>query len=268
MDHWTGFVKLEDNTARLGGSGTLVSIGGTKAILTAGHVLDDLPQKGRIGLLLPTRFGPTLGNVSFQMDHVKREYLGRGENRSDGPDLGLLVLPAPVASKVIPSTKTFYNLLRRRETALDPQRTVEREGPGKPASDGDPTETWVLVGAPAESESVGPPEAGFEHVKEFEGQAGLGTVVSSSTAEGFDYLKFSAIYDENYEGPNSFEGYSGGSLWHLRGVLDEGKFIVKDWILSGVPFWQSGMAGSERIIKCHGPKSIYERLIDKIQLKS
>ncbi len=262
-----GFVLLDENTARFCGSGTLVSIGETKAILTAGHVLGALPQTGRIGLALPTRYEPTVGSECLLMEHVTRVYFGRGENGSDGPDLGLLVLPDLVASKVIPSTKTFYNLLLRREAALDRQRAIDRDGPGKPASDGDPTESWILVGTPAESESAGPPQAGFDQVKEFEGQAGLGAVVSASTVEGFDYLGFSAKYDENYEGPGSFEGYSGGSLWHLRGVLDKGEFVVKDWILSGVPFWQSAVTGSERIITCHGPKSIFERLIDKNQNK-
>ena len=266
-DYWAGFILVGENTASFLGSGTLVSIGETKAILTAGHVLDALPETGRVGLALPTRYEPTLGNEGLLMEHLTGVCFGRGENGSDGPDLGLLVLPNPVASRVIPSTKNFYNLLLRREPALDPQRAIDRDGSGEPASDGDLAETWILAGTPAESESDGPPESGFDQIKEFEGQAGLGTVVSANTAEGFDYLRFSAKYDENYEGPGSFEGFSGGSLWHLRGVLDEGEFIVRDWILSGVPFWQSEIAGAERIITCHGPKSIYERLIDKIQKK-
>ena len=267
-DYWAGFILVGENTVSFLGSGTLVSIGETKAILTAGHVLDALPETGRIGLALPTRYKPTLGNAGLLMEHITQVYFGRGENGFDGPDLGLLVLPDAVASKVIPSTKNFYNLLLRRDTARDPRRAIDRDGLGEPASDGDPAETWILAGTPAESESAGPPEAGFDQIKEFEGQAGLGAVVSASTGEGFDYLHFSAKYDENYEGPESFEGYSGGSLWHLRGVLDEGRFTVKDWILSGVPFWQSARTGSERIIRCHGPKSIYERLIDKIQKES
>ena len=267
-DYWAGFVQVGENTASFLGSGTLVLIGETKAILTAGHVLDALPKTGRVGLALPTRYEPTLGNECLWMEYVTPVYLGRGENGPDGPDLGLLVLPNPVASRVIPSTKNYYNLLLRRDTALDPQRAIDRNGVGEPASDGDLAETWILAGTPAESESDGPPEAGFDQTKEFEGQAGFGAVVSSNKVEGFDYLRFSAKYDENYEGPKSFEGYSGGSLWHLRGVLNEGEFILKDWILSGVPFWQSAITGSERIVTCHGPKSIYERLINMIQKKS
>ena len=263
-DYLVGFILIHENDARFLGSGTLVGIGDTKAILTAGHVLEALPETGRVGLALPTRFDVAVGAESLQMEYVTRVCLGRGENKSDGPDLGLLILPDPVASRIIPSTKMFYNLLKRREAALESRAAIDQDGIGQPDSDGDAAETWVLVGTPAESQADGPPEAGFDRVKEIEGQMGLGAVVSSQRVEGFDYLDFSAKYEENYEGPESFEGYSGGSLWHLSGVLNGNEFLLKNLILKGVPFWQSAKTCSERIIKCHGPKSIYELLIDKV----
>ena len=264
-DYLAGFVLINEDKARFLGSGTLVRTTRITAILTAGHVLARLPERGRVGLVLPTRFEPMLRMETLRMEYTKRVCLGRGENMSDGPDIGVLVMPDLVASKTIPSTKTFYNLLKRQETALSSPIV---SGIDQSFGDGDSVQTWVLSGIPAESEVDGPPEAGFDVVKELEGLMGLGSVVSKETAKGFDYLNFSAVYDEIYEGPRSFEGFSGGSLWRLRGVMNRDEFILKEFTLMGVPFWQSDRIGSERIIKCHGPKSIYERLLDKTQRES
>lgn len=54
-DFMVGFVKLRDNDfdqeAELGGSGTLVQIDDVYGILTAYHVLKNLPDTGDIGLI-------------------------------------------------------------------------------------------------------------------------------------------------------------------------------------------------------------------------
>ena len=92
----------------------------------------------------------------------------------------------------------------------------------------------------------------------------MGLAENERTLGDFDYLDFPAEYDENYEGPESFGGYSGGSLWHILANWKDDKIIVKDCILSGVAFWQSELIDSQRIIKCHGRKSIYQNLIDKV----
>jgi hypothetical protein len=61
-DFAVGFVKVCDTPlgeeAELAGSGTLVQIDDFFGILTAYHVLKNLPQSGDIGLILPTRSDP------------------------------------------------------------------------------------------------------------------------------------------------------------------------------------------------------------------
>ena len=249
-DHMVGFVLLGEDDAFYGGSGTFVSIGDVKAILTAEHVLDNLPEEGPVGLAMPTRFGAPLGLPHIRMEHVTPIRFGRSENEGEGPDLGLLVLPPPVAS-AIPSTKTFYNLSKRRKQVLESPAAI----------DGGP---WLLVGSADEWTADGPPEAGFTRVKEFQGAVGFGLAENERIIGDFDYLDYPAEYDENYEGPENYKGYSGGSLWQILCVMKDDKIIVKDRILSGVAFWQSGKTGSERRIKCHGRKSIYQRVIDEV----
>src|SRR5262249_13600351 len=53
--HYTiAFVRDPESvaTARLAGSGVLVRVGETRAILTADHVIENLPRRGKVGLFL------------------------------------------------------------------------------------------------------------------------------------------------------------------------------------------------------------------------
>lgn len=81
-----------------------------------------------------------------------------------------------------------------------------------------------------------PGEAGFERIKDFQGGIGLGLTENERMVGDFDYLDFPAEYSENYDGPESFGGYSGGSLWHIVANWKEDKIIVNECILSGVAF--------------------------------
>jgi hypothetical protein len=92
-----GFAKIVDETnvedAMLGGSGTLVSVEGRHAILTADHVLGNLPDTGLVGLILPTRFKAQLQRVTLDMALSTKVRIARGEVASEGPDLAALLLP-------------------------------------------------------------------------------------------------------------------------------------------------------------------------------
>jgi hypothetical protein len=50
-----GFLKFRDSgrEADVAGSGTFVQLGKIKGILTAGHVIDNLPETGQVGLVRP-----------------------------------------------------------------------------------------------------------------------------------------------------------------------------------------------------------------------
>lgn len=256
-DHILGFVGIEDD-AYLIGSGTLVSIElereskSIKAILTAGHVLGHLPVNRPIGLAFPTRFGPYLDSPRIQLEHTIPISIWEGESDPNQPDLGLLVLPDPIAS-VIPSTKTFYNLSKRRDKILHNPEPIFGSS------------TWLLSGAAAEWTEDGPPERDFERVKNLLAATGASLVEKEEIIGGFDYLELDAIYDENYDGPQNFGGYSGGSLWHVPATRKGDTVTVTDCILSGVICWQSRLTDSKRIIRCHGRKSIYKHLIDKVE---
>lgn len=246
-DYAAGFAILEGKgpitDAVLGGSGTLVTVGSRYAVLTADHVLENLPNSGEVGLILPTRFQAKLHKVVIDMALAHKIRIARGQVESEGPDLGALILPETVAS-TIKSTKSFYNLTRRQQASS-----------GLPAID---LGVWLLCGMAHEWTSDSAPEHGYKKVKIFRGICGAGIVANERTSGQYDYIDFMTKYDEAYEGPQSFEGFSGGGLWQLVIAKEStGELVVREKVLSGVAFYQSALVEEHRSVVCHARQSIY-----------
>ena len=251
------YIAFTQENGKFLGSGTLVSIGNTRAVLTADHVLGELPQEGDVGLVFPTRFDNSPQSAprapkKVPMDYLEKKRVGRGKQEAEGPDIGLLVLPPLIISRFIPSTKLFYNLAKHRTRVMENPWSID-------------TGIWALVGAPAEWTADAAPEAGFARVKEQPGMIGLGVVNKEYEQRGFDYLEFPVIYNASYESPNSFAGCSGGGLWHMQSSKTErGQRVITDSVLSGVAFWEYQRIDNKRIVKCHGRRSIYQQVADAL----
>lgn len=130
---------------------------------------------------------------------------------------------------------------------------------------------WMLSGFGGEWTGDGESQQGFRKVKFFKGMHGAGKVAEEYDEGGFDYLTYDALYNELYEGPESYGGFSGGALWHLLLKPDGDKLQVADRLLSGVAFLQSDKktdaAGQvTKEITCHGRQSVYRALIDAVRV--
>ncbi len=258
-DYSIGFVlpKTENGSpdARLGGSGTLVTIDEFHGILTASHVIKLLRTSEYTGLVLPTAV-KELHNLSFKTDDCSYvSFCPRGEP-VNGPDIGIFV-PPPDVLVTLRARKSFYNLSKRQ------QRMLEKP---EPLGDG----LWILSGFADEWTSDGLPEQGFSRIKCFKGMHAEGKVTRPCSQDNFDYLFLEALYNELYEGPGSYGGFSGGGLWQLLLTASGNKLEVNDRLLSGVAFYQSEKKCDDagrvaREIKCHGRKSIYEAMIDRVR---
>ena len=128
---------------------------------------------------------------------------------------------------------------------------------------------WILSGIVSERTSDASPEGGFTKVKIFRGMHGAGSVTKEFDQGDFDYLVFEALYNEFYEGPESYEGMSGGGLWQVVVKPNGDKLVVSEYLLSGVAFYQSGKKQNDegevvREVICHGRRSLYQSLIDKV----
>src|SRR6185369_16955562 len=104
------FSRLPDDTetGAVAGSGTLVEVDGKRGILTAWHVLEKFPERGKIGLIVPTR-SPQLSRWTVEVDRLIRLQIAYGGVDAFGPDLGFLALPR-VETADLGARKSFLNL--------------------------------------------------------------------------------------------------------------------------------------------------------------
>src|ERR1044071_228439 len=118
-----GFAALSDDgkvhDAAVAGSGTLVALGNTKAILTATHVLNYLSKLDDIGLVLPFPEKKPLQDFIIRRERCRCFSFGTGEDKPDGPDIGCLILSNVDAGRIAASDKIFYNLEKRADAVLE-----------------------------------------------------------------------------------------------------------------------------------------------------
>ena len=238
-----------------GGSGTLVSINGAEGVLTAKHVLTSLGRNKVAGLILPSPGSPELHRVTFSMEHARQFTLPAGEPEPCGPDIAFLI-PPPDVLGTLRAKRSFYSLSKRQTEMLAKPTPLDHG-------------LWVLSGFSGEWTTDGAPERGFERIKIFRGGLGEGKVTKEFERGGFDYLIFEALYNQLYEGPKRFGGFSGGGLWQLLGREVDGKFEITQRLLLGVAFYELDFNKEDdrvtRDITCHGRRSVYQTLFKDVQ---
>jgi len=231
------------------GSGTLVEIQGTHHILTAAHVWHETRDGDQVGLVLtasPSTFVIPRGAISVKQ-------LRDRENPEWGPDLALLQLARPVVS-TIAAHKSFLNLSRQRAT-LGAHPSATEKG------------LWAVTGMVGQFSQV----ERFLETKTIEATAqarAFFSMVQQTHQRGeYDYLDLGAKL-ELPGVPSSFGGMSGGGLWEV------GLAMAKSGTISwngrrhfrGVAFWQSEPSDGRCVIRCHGPRSIFERAWESWEL--
>lgn len=256
-DFSVGFSKAvpaeKPTTVTLAGSGTLVSAGGVRAILTAQHVISKLPDSGDVGLIVPTRQQGYHHPVIIDLDHARKIPIAKGADDSRGPDLGLLVLSAADWS-LFPTGKTFFNLSKRCEMMLNAPHAPLRG-------------IWVICGLVGEWTNNPPPNRRLpEHQTGFHGLAMPVAMTKERKEADFDYFSVQVAKNETYEGPESFGGCSGGGLWHLIVQEDDkGSLAISESLLSGVLFHQSWWENGRNTLECHGRTSLYGKVVEVLE---
>ena len=249
-----GFVRVEGTRsgqdAVLLGSGSLVSIGATHAVLTAHHVVSLLPRTGRLGLIL----SPTLQQHTVDTQGLVFLQIDRGTLDADGPDLGAIVLGPSIAG-AIAAKKTFYNLNLRRDQMLKKPPHL-RDG------------FWFVNGFIHENTIEEPGRDGYDRIKRFYNLSGAGGPEEPVLVGDHDYYDFPVSYGGRSVAPESFGGMSGGGLWQVPLMRnDQGEIVHKTPLLSGVVFYQVPTTETECGVKCHGRQSVYKVAYEAIQSK-
>jgi hypothetical protein len=231
------------------GSGTYVTIGQIHAILTAQHCV--VPLKGEYKLGLTAGREHIIHNFIVEKESIEIVEIASPMTEAYGPDMALIILGDAEKVGTIRSTNSFYNLSRDRDRMLN-----------NPPQDRD--SIWYFCGVPNERMVQTESEAGFNTVLEFQLFCGVGGINRYYEKDGYDYFE-TDIVDTNPSVPNKFGGMSGGGLWQVPvSVSGSNALTPVDHFLSGVIFYQGIGENDKKYLRCHGRRSIYEHVFEKL----
>lgn len=253
-----GFAKLsihgEQENAEPAGSGALVTVGSIRGILTAAHVLEELPDDGEVGLIRFTT-GPTLQKQTIDMSIAQKLIICATGDSADGPDIGFLRL-APNQAATLNATNVFFKLAKRQEAVLENRHPSCEYFEGVSGIIAE----WTIDNLRG--------EGGFRRLKGFRGLFGVGLVDGTRECNGYDLVSFETNRNESENAPSDYRGWSGGALWRVYVTKDnDGQPSVSDKRIFGVAFHQSDLVEGKRTITCHGPKSVYQNLLREVALR-
>jgi hypothetical protein len=110
---------------------------------------------------------------------------------------------------------------------------------------------------------------GLDQVIELQGYAFLGGATASAPFLGYDLGDVVCERSTSPSLPRSFDCVSGGGLWTfgLTRKKDDppGKEDLRELTLSGLAYYQHRPSSSRPVIRCHGPRSIYEHALAEIR---
>ena len=232
------------------GSGTLVTVGSMHGILTAAHVLDNLPTRGQVGLVThaddPSRFQ----KQTITMEHTDSIVMRGKTFDQKGPDLAFLRLPQESIGWIA-AKNSFYNLRKHRDDVLA----------GK-----EPTKSHVdlVTGMVHELTTKAPPGKPRVRLINFTAIFCGANLSALRYLSNYELHYFELTNDPGFALPQSFEGTSGGSAWRFYVTEKDGGIVVVERRLVGVPFYQALTDNGKREITCHGPKGVYGSFLDAI----
>jgi hypothetical protein len=93
------------------------------------------------------------------------------------------------------------------------------------------------------------------------GEAFFGVTVLEETRDGYDYLTTHAKTTLPNV-PASFKGVSGGGLWEIGLTMKKATGEIsweREHHFRGVAFWEEPKPPHEVALRCHGPRSIFEK---------
>ncbi|MDH0872810.1 hypothetical protein [Agrobacterium pusense] len=242
-----GFLLLRGKDRVPYGSGTLVKTSTTQGILTCGHVVKELRKEETFGVcLFPVRKN-SYQALTLPVNLTAAIAISYYEKECWAPDIAFIPIPLDDFSSLA-SKGNVYDLDFGQEK-------YGREKATRLGVDVMAGVVWEMTPPSSESES-----------RVVQGVEGLMTVGRGSNIDpenGWDRILFTPEPSSENSLPLSYGGTSGGGVWEVFVTEDgdEKKFFEKR--LSGVAYCQQ--PGEDRTVICHGPVSIYGKLLAEIK---
>jgi hypothetical protein len=235
-------------TAQCAGSGVLARLGNVFGILTAAHVLDVLPPKGEIGIVRVLGRESQVQKKKLVMDMTDRIAIVSYPYARSGPDLGFLMVP-----------EIDMGWLKAQGMIVDLGIYKERDH-GEVYKE-------VIFGVVDEwTRELDPHRPNTKRLG-IMALCGYGEVAKRSTSGLLDTLEFAPDYGADLQPPKSHEGVSGGGLWRVTLVEKDGVLRFGRMQLCGSAFWEHQDPDGAHVVVCHGDRSIFAHLVDKMREK-
>ncbi len=243
------------------GSGTFVSCNGRFGILTAHHIpFNPITKKHfdfslgstqRLGLGITRR----LHSFEIEMKYLNLVEVGKpkgGKYGPNGPDIAFIEILDIDKLGSIKARKSFFDIDYNRDVNM--ALSLEDEG------------IWAVACCPAEFNIEEKPQDGYKKVVKLGAFAGFTSVCNRNEIGDFDYVE---VGTTSTFSPSSFSGASGWGVWKVQASkkVDESleEIQYKSPILAGVIYYQENKDITKRYLRCHGGKTIYLNLYDKIK---
>ena len=241
-----GFMKRYDDVRyALAGSGTFVSVGEIKGILTAAHVLDVLPQ-GPIGAMVFSRPSRRM-NYKIQVYESDKVYLSGWKETKALPDIGFLRIAREECARLEGLGCVFHDLTKPR-THFD-------------HSDGAADTQRFVCGVVGESAEEGGMYAGADTI----GYTSLAIAAKNIRWQKDGLAEIEPDFDEHVRAPESYKGVSGGGFWSLGFYKKHGsEELLSERKLVGVAFRQTQITEAGRTIFCQSGMTLQADLMNAI----
>ena len=164
-----------------------------------------------------------------------------------GPDLALLRIPPALVPR-ISAHKSVLDLSQQRQAFLTDPLALD-------------SGVWALTGMSAAVSEVRarPEERTYE--ADVKGRAFFTGIAGTQEKDGWDFLDVGADMSLA-DVPPSFGGVSGAGLWQTPLSMSKETGQIS-WTgkkrFIGVAYWQSPVRDGRRVIRCHGPRSLFQR---------
>jgi hypothetical protein len=233
------------------GSATFVKCQNKYGLLTAHHVAKSLNLRPNSNENLGLAINNQPHALIIEFSNLKHYKIGIPLNDENGPDIAFI--------EILDSEKLGW--IKAYRSFCDISSTTTKTILETPVSN--TNSLWAIAGMPEEFSEKIESQNVFKVIWDLKAQAFFGGVEKYFEMDGFDYIDLKANYNTKDELPKSFGGISGGGLWRVpmsMSISDINTLKLGEPELSGLVFYQTQVTNNCRILRCHGPKSIYNKL--------
>jgi hypothetical protein len=245
-----GFVTTGDNQSPASlGSGTLIRFGKVGGVLTCAHVIQELEKQDEIGLMgMPVRADQV---QRLRVERRLTDFLSLSDQpwSECGKDIGFVKLPDPTMAAI-----------ERVASVLDGETQLNR---ALESVADDVREIAVLAGI-LDERTAPPVLVGEVITTAFNATLTPGILHQMVEFDGMDRVRLQPVYGTGAVRATCFKGTSGGGLWKVLVSRSDNSFIQSR--LFGIAYYEREIESELQVI-CHGPRSIYSRLLREIDRK-